>query len=195
MTSLSQRWTSSPGWVRWPIGILLTIVFYGLAYALVASVFDLDPAHQDLAIRWLLVALSLPLFVVGVLWQRRRLGGKGQLRLYRRAYRTGTIPEGAKVDAWRPVVRRQLRFFREARRVQQGFWAVLGALLVISAVVGLVAADNRALVGVLVASSFALVAAIVLGLDRLYRWRVSQFTRLQRALDDLEGRSTAGPAS
>src|SRR5689334_7311716 len=111
MSSLSQRWTDSPGWLRWPLGILATIALYGLAYALVAEVFDLDPAHHDMAIRWLLVLLSIPCFALGVLLQRRRLGGKGQLRLYRRAYRTGTVPQGAKVDKWRPVVRKQLRFF------------------------------------------------------------------------------------
>jgi NADH:ubiquinone oxidoreductase subunit 3 (subunit A) len=186
MRAITDRWTRLPAVVRWPVGLLAVALVYGVAYALVAAALGLDSHDDDMTIR-LLLTLTAPLFfALGVLQQRRRLGGRGQLRLYRRAYRSGAVPAGANADKWRPQVRRQARFFREGRRVVLIVWALFGALAVLGVIVAVAAQHDSIGTGsvTFVVIFVAVWALVVWGLDRLWRWRQRQFERLERALDE-----------
>jgi hypothetical protein len=192
--AVSTWWSRQSALVRWPVGIVATIALYGVAYLVVSSVFGLDADDDELAIRSVLLLVALPMFGFGVLLQRRRLGGKGQLALYRRAYRTGTIPAGADVDRWRPVARRQARFFREGGRLQRVVAVAMMVLLVLLAVVALVAARGKVdvVTAVLVVLGIAMFGLLYWGVDRLWRMRRPQFHRLERALAQHPNQHPAG---
>lgn len=188
MDSLAAGWDSLPATVRWPVGLLATAALYGVAYVVAAAALGLDPGDDDLAIRLALLVVAIPLFVAGAALQRHRLGGKGQLGLYRQAYRTGTIPAGANIDKWRPVVRKQARFFREGGHVQRWAAIVLVGMMLLLAVGGLVASagDIDATLVVVVAGSIVFAVLLFWGADRLWRWRRRQFARLDRALAEID---------
>lgn len=185
MRSMAQWWDRQHGVLRWTAGMASCAALYALGYLLVASLFDLDATQDRTTTSWLLVLLVLPLTPLGALIQRRRLGGKGQLSLYRQAYRTGVVPEGADVERWRPLVRKQLRFIREGRRVHLIWWSlVLAALVVgIGAIVFRGTASYLVFILTFLVLFTVLMAVTAWGLDRLWRWRLRQLERLSRALD------------
>lgn len=183
MQSVARRWSDLPAVVRWTLGLSALALGYGAIYAIVASTFGLDSDDDDLLIRMLLLALAVPVAIAGVFQQRRRLGGKGQLSLYREAYRTGTVPDGANTEKWRPVVRKQARFFREGRRVVLTLGCLfVAAILAVGIVVLAGDADRRSALP-MIAILLAVTAVAAWGVDRLWLWRRRQFARLERALD------------
>ncbi|MEV7398597.1 hypothetical protein [Aeromicrobium sp. NPDC092404] len=179
MSSLTDGWHRLPAVARWPIGFVLVIGVYAIGYVAIAAAFGLDSDRDDMTIRLALLPFAAVLFGIGLLDQRRRLGGKGQLSLYRKAYRTGVVPEGARVDRWRRVVRRQARYFREGRRVYLGLYAIFIAVLVVVAVLGTVLHGPTWLWFLALAAVTSLIAW---GTDRLWLWRRRQFERLEQAL-------------
>ncbi|QGG40389.1 hypothetical protein [Aeromicrobium yanjiei] len=194
MRSMPQWWNRQHGVLRWTAGIALCAGLYALGHLLVASIFDLDPASDRSLISWLFILVSLPLVPVGALVQRRRLGGRGQLSLYRQAYRTGVVPEGADVERWRPVVRKQLRFIREGRRVHLIWWSLMLAAVV--AAIGTILVRGTASYLIFILPVLGLLTVLVVvsawGLDRLWRWRQGQFERLSRALGQERATEPAG---
>jgi hypothetical protein len=184
MTSLARRrWAALPSVVRVTLGMTATAVGYGLGYVVVAGTFGLDPRDDSLAIWYVMLALLLPFAVVGVFRQRRRLGGKGQLGLYRQAYRTGTLPDEADVEKWRPIVRRHASRLQESRWIVIAMQSALAAVLVTAPVVVAVQSLDHLVADLaVIAVAVAVVALVAWGWDRLWRRRMRQVERLELKL-------------
>ena len=127
------RWGRLPVVLRWIIGVAAVAISYPLALTLVAVAF---PGLSEFGVRLVLLAIAVTLAVVGYLRARRMAGGKEQARLLRQATRTGILPEGADVDRWRPLLRRQEQTVRGFRGVNRVVWAALTLVVTATAVFG-----------------------------------------------------------
>lgn len=184
--TLGDRWSELPGAARWTIALVALAIGYGLVYSLVASVAPDSWGEQT--IRLVIVALTLPALVGGAFVQRRRLGGRGQLGLYRQAFRTGQVPQGAHRERWLPVARKQERCFREGRMFFRVTWAIL-VVLVLALVPLLVLAD----VSVWWSPLVVLVPLVpfVWWMDRLWVRRRDRLASVVRQLGDDPGETSS----
>lgn len=173
---MTQWWDRLPSAVRWAIGIVYFLAFY------IGIQVYLENGDAG-ASRWVPVLLgSLALFALGMAIQARRLGGWRQWQMYRKAYSSGNVPEGARTERWLPIARRNARMFREGVWVQRVWLGLLALVGILAVVLVLIAADGANKVWALaVAAVFGLVGW---GCDKLWRWRRDQFARFLPALED-----------
>ncbi|MGY1750952.1 hypothetical protein [Modestobacter sp. SYSU DS0511] len=109
-------------------------------------------------------------------WQSRRMGGLDRLGQLQRAAKQGRLPDDADPAVWRPLLTRELRSMRRARRwVLASFLALSLVLLAVLLVDGAVRTSYLA-AGVLV------IGAVVLLLGWLSR---REQRKLERLLDQL----------
>lgn len=172
---MTQWWDRLPSAARWASGIAYFLAFY-IGFRVYLENGDAG------ASRFVVVLVgSLALLVVGIAVQARRLGGWTQWQMYRKAYSSGTVPEGARTERWLPIARRNARLFREGVWVQRVWLGLLALLGVILVVLTLVAADGaNKLWALAIAVAFGLAGW---GVDKLWRWRRDQFARLLPALE------------
>jgi hypothetical protein len=175
---LSARWSNLPGPVRWILGLTAFVVGYGIVYASIAEI--APSSWGDGRIRIAIAGLCVPLFLVGVLQGRSRLGGRGQLRLYRHALRTGQVPDDAKTERWLPLVRKQERYLREGRVFFRVLNGVALALLVVAGVL-LAVFEPRAGAVVLVVGVAS--APVLWWTDRLWGRRSVQVSKVRAELE------------
>lgn len=181
MTTMPDRWAKLPGWFRWPVGIVLTLVAVGVMN-LVAQ--GLGGSEDGWKTNLILFVLAAGLLGLAFIQARRRLGGKGQLGMYRRAIKTGRVPAEADVERWRPLVQRSARHLRGVRWLYLGYGVLLALAIVVGLVAGVLAGnlDARQVgVGLLI---LVPLAAFWWWMSRLFQRRVRQIERLARALGD-----------
>lgn len=186
MTSFIEWWNRLPRAARWGLCALALLIECSMAYLIVAYATYLNPWSEsdDVNIGWvwaLLVALIfLSWLSVAVLGQRRRLGGKRQVDLYRRAMRTGHVHAEARRDKWLPVFEKQERSVVELRRFSRvGWWAFV--VVTIVSVIGAISGSpgwQWSLAGIPV------MGALAWHNSRSIRRLQRQYARLRETLDN-----------
>lgn len=131
-----RAWHELPAGVRWLVGGVAAVALYAALRVVPEVLLEDGASTQGLYLVGVLVLLAV-LVAVGVLQNRRRLGGRGQPALLRRALREGRVPEGADRGAWGRELPRRHRYLRESRWLPWVSAAAFGllVLLVLVAVV------------------------------------------------------------